>query len=371
MSGAPFPTISISGNPYERGQQYGLQAVTYISHSLAAYREIFEYYTTWQWDVVRTRALDYLPAIGDFRPHIVEEIQGIADGAGVLLADILALNLRTEFLNAAFASQAAHECTSFFTNSTLSADGTRQTILGQNWDWKPSTAKSVIILEVAPDQGPNFVTVVEAGLLAKMGMNASGIGLVTNAMSTDLDQGQSGVPFHIILRAILESDTFDGAVDMMQKMRRASAANYLIADQTGQVLNFEAGPGNGPDNLFVEKVSSGYVHTNHFLCSSLPFVDVGLAQGPDSPIREERMHSFLQEAGNKPGLEGIRSALSDHHNYPFSICCHREEDKPIAEQWVTIASLIMDLPTRTFWLANDNPCQAQYQQLDYGEFLAE
>ena len=35
------------------------------------------------------------------------------------------------------------------------------------------------------DDGPDFVTVVEAGLLAKTGMNSSGIGLATNALVTD------------------------------------------------------------------------------------------------------------------------------------------------------------------------------------------
>ncbi|MFH2038364.1 MAG: C45 family peptidase, partial [Chloroflexota bacterium] len=288
----------------------------------------------------------------------------------VILADILAINLRTEILNSAFAEKAAHECTAFFTNTILDGNGAKQMVLGQNWDWKPSTSKAIIILEVAPDHGPNFVTVVEAGLMAKMGMNAAGVSLATNALVTDLDQNQTGVPYHIILRAILESSSFEGAVDMMQHISRASAANYLLASQMGQVLDMEAGPGFGPDNLFPTPISSNYVHTNHFLCPTLPFVDVGLAQGPDSPIREERMLRFLQEAVNKPGVEALHLALSDHLNYPYSICCHPEEDKPIPEQYATLASIIMDLPARRFWLAGDNPCQTQYQLLDYSEFLA-
>jgi isopenicillin-N N-acyltransferase-like protein len=57
------------------------------------------------------------------------------------------------------------------------------------------------VLEVRQDEGPDFVTVVEAGLLAKTGMNAAGLGLVTNALVTDADVGEPGLPYHVLLRA--------------------------------------------------------------------------------------------------------------------------------------------------------------------------
>jgi hypothetical protein len=38
-------------------------------------------------------------------------------------------------------------------------------------------ARTLVVLEVRQPDGPNFVTVVEAGLLAKTGMNAAGLGL--------------------------------------------------------------------------------------------------------------------------------------------------------------------------------------------------
>ena len=41
--------------------------------------------------------------------------------------------------------------------------------------------QNFLVLEVQRDDGPDFVTVVEAGLLAKTGFNSSGIGLVVKA----------------------------------------------------------------------------------------------------------------------------------------------------------------------------------------------
>lgn len=368
MSKAPFPRIRIQGCPYERGHQYGRQAAALIRHSLAAYHMIFGYYNGWSWQNVRQHAKSYLPIIGSYRPHLLDEMQGIADGADLLLADILALNIRTEILNAVMASKAYHECTAFLI--IPEKDSVMPIFLGQNWDWKPVTAKAVILLEVAPDQGPNFISVVEAGLLAKMGMNAAGIGLVTNALLTDLDKDQPDIPYHIILRAILEEATLDQAIESVRGAARASAANYLVASQDGRVVNLEAAPSRKAVNLYQQSPNSIYVHTNHFLCKPLSFVDVGLQQGPDSPIREQRMHNFLIQMGDAPTPEKLQAALSDHYNYPYSICCHPDEERPPAEQYASIASLIMDLSTRRIWLTGDYPCQATYQLLDYGDFLA-
>ena len=53
---------------------------------------------------------------------------------------------------------------------------------------------------------------VEAGLLAKTGMNAAGLGLVTNALVTDADVGEPGLPYHVLLRAVLDCGTVTEAL---------------------------------------------------------------------------------------------------------------------------------------------------------------
>src|SRR6266446_10660130 len=70
--------------------------------------------------------------------------------------------------------------------------------------WLLHAAQTLVVLEARPDDGPDFVTVVEAGLLAKAGLNAAGLGLVTNALVTDADVGEPGLPYHVLLRAILD-----------------------------------------------------------------------------------------------------------------------------------------------------------------------
>jgi isopenicillin-N N-acyltransferase-like protein len=314
---------------------------------------------------VQQHAQTYLPAIEQYRPHLLTEMQGMADSIGVLLADILALNVRTEIINAAHA-QAARECTAFVAHADVTHNG--RLLIGQNWDWKPATAESVIVLEVAGANGLNLVTVVEAGLLAKCGFNNAGIGLATNAMNSSLDVGEPGVPYHVILRAILEAATLEEAHEAIGRPFRASAANYLVVSADGRSFNVEAAPG-GRDRVFSRYQEQGlYVHTNHYLQPELGFVDVLPLREPDTLARHGR---FYELAARVEGLDTavLHTILADHDNHPSGLCCHYTQPAHIADQYATLATLIMDLHTATLWLADGNPCQAELHQLEYQSFF--
>ena len=45
------------------------------------------------------------------------------------------------------------------------------------------SADTVVLLESTPDDGPSFMTVVEAGLLAKFGMNSAGLVVASSRSS--------------------------------------------------------------------------------------------------------------------------------------------------------------------------------------------
>jgi isopenicillin-N N-acyltransferase-like protein len=354
--------VQTRGAPYERGLQYGRQARERIERSLSLYEEVFEHYAGWDWRQVGDYAETFLSKIEAYRPHFVEEIQGIADGAGLALRDVLALNVRTEILFAAVARAAASECTAFVALPEATEGG--QVLLGQNWDWKPATSETLVILEVEPDRGPGFVTVVEAGLLAKAGMNDRGIGLVTNALVSDQDKGEPGVPYHAVLRAILESENMSQALGAITRHPRASSANYLIAHRDGEAINVEAAPGDYA-RVYMDFPEAGlYSHTNHFICPGFNLKDVGLWEGTSSPFRQHRMRRFLGEQKGACNVEELQKALADHFNLPHAICAHPDPALPTPEQYATTASIIMDLNARAMWVADGNPCQVQYHQLD-------
>jgi isopenicillin-N N-acyltransferase-like protein len=369
MAELSFPRIKVCGSAFERGQQYGAQAAERVKRSVTLYREIFEHYAGWDWDAVTAHAQSYAPAIQAYRAHFLEEMRGIAEGAGLAIEDILALNVRTEIMFAAVARAAvarptARECTAFVALPEAMANG--HTLVGQNWDWKPDTAQTVVLLEAEPEEGPRFITAVEAGLLAKTGMNSVGIGLVTNALVTDQDKGEPGVPYHAVLRAILESETMSHALSAITVHPRASSANYLIAHRDGEAINVEAAPGDY-SRVFTAFPQEGvYSHSNHFICPGFDLKDVELWNGPGSLFRQHRLQKYLQRQRGMCDAETLQEALADHFNAPYGICSHEDPHAPPVEDYVTILSIIMDLDTATVWLTDGKPCQAQYCRVETG-----
>ena len=369
-----FPHVRVEGSAIDRGRQYGAQAAGRVRRSVAAYREVFAHYAGWDWATVRREADRFEKPVAAFRPAYLDEIRGIAEGAGLDPGDVLAINVRTEVMFAAKARQAAGQlrapdgCTAFAVVPSPGADGS--TLIGQNWDWLPHTSETVVVLEARQDEGPDFVTVVEAGLLAKTGMNSAGLGLVTNALVTDADTGAPGIPYHLALRAILDCESVSDVLAALQSGERSSAANYLIAHRDGSVVNVEAAPGDF-GRLYLLFPEDGVVlHSNHFLSPGFGGKDVSVWVMPDSPLRLQRIRAGLSRREGLPTLDIFRALLADHANYPSALCCHPDPRQDPYDQGATVASVLMDLGAQQMLLADGNPCSAPYRQLDYREFLA-
>jgi isopenicillin-N N-acyltransferase-like protein len=375
----PFPHVRVSGGPRERGRQYGEQARDRVRRSIEAYDAVFDHYAGWRWADVRREAGRYAEPIEAFGSAYIEEIRGIAEGAGVEFEDVLGINVRTEVMFAAKARAAAAQgdggagvrpdgCSAFAVLPSASVDG--HTVIGQNWDWLLHSFDTVVVLEAAQDDGPDFVTVVEAGLLAKTGMNSSGIGLTTNALVTDDDRGEPGVPYHLVLRGILDAENLSDAYATMQRGVRSSSANYLVASVDGVAVDVEAAPGDF-SRLFLSFAQDGVLlHTNHFLSPAFDAKDVSLWVMPDSPFRLERLRASVRGRAPKLSLGDFRTFLADHANHPSGICCHPDARMDPFDQGATVASVLMDLDRRRMWVADGHPCTSPYRELDYAEFLS-
>jgi isopenicillin-N N-acyltransferase like protein len=361
-----IPRVRVQGTSYERGRQYGAQARARVRRSVQAYQRVFAHYAGWDWPAVRRAAAGFEAPVAGFRPAYLEEMRGIADGAGLDLADVLAINVRTEVMYAAKARQAPlatrtaqlpAECSAF----AVVQHRPSAALIGQNWDWLLHSAETLVLLEARQADGPDFVTVVEAGLLAKAGMNAAGLGLVTNALVTDADVGTPGLPYHVLLRAMLDCATVTEALMALQSGQRSSSANYLIAHASGAALDVEAAPGDFTRLYPLYPDHGVLVHTNHFLSPRLHPVDLSLWAMPSSAVRLQRL-----QAGVGPGTPAdFRVLLADHADYPYSVCAHPEPGAHPCEQGATIASVLMDLTAGRMWVAAGHPCRARYQDVGW------
>jgi isopenicillin-N N-acyltransferase like protein len=372
MASGQYPHVRVEGPPRERGRQYGEQARGRVLRSRDAYEEVFGHYTSWSWDRVIEEAERYVSPIHAFRPEYLEEMRGVAEGSGLRFEDVLALNVRSEVMFAAKVRQALSrsvtggaECTAF---AALPTERGGHVLIGQNWDWLTHSFDTVVVLEARQIDKPAYVTVVEAGLLAKLGMNSAGVGLATNAMVTDQDRGKPGIPFHVLLRSVLDAETVTDALAGLQAGFRSSSANYLLASADGVALGVEAVPGDFTGLSVTEPEDGLLLHTNHLLHTQPGVTDVSLWAMPDSAVRLQRARAIVRDSDRS--LEALTAMLSDHADWPWSICTHPDGRQPRLEESATVASAVMDLGKRRLWLADGQPCKTPYRDLDYSTLLA-
>lgn len=357
--GPRFPVVRVSGDPQQRGRQYGERARPLIHAAIAGYEQVFRHYAGWDWSTVRERARRFAGPIAEFSPASATEIRGIADGAGVEVADILALNVRSEIMFAvpdANRAALASECTSF---ALLANRTTNDRLLtGQNWDWIEQTRSTALVLEVRREDGPDFVTVVEAGMLAKVGVNGSGVGLCTNTLISDGDEGRIAVPYHILLRSVLDSERGQQAVDTIRSVERANSANYLITDDTGFCVDLETSPvDNGSNTLVPEE--GALAHANHFVSPGLTGEDRYLQRKHHTSNRLHNITSSLAATTRHSETE-LRTVLSDHRDAPNSVCQHPNPDVPAPERTCTVAGIIIDVAERSLVYSSGSPCEAPW-----------
>jgi isopenicillin-N N-acyltransferase-like protein len=360
MSAAAPPRVQVSGAPHERGVQLGRQAQERIGRTLALYRETFAHYTGLGWDEVCERAKAFQPAIDAYDAELLPEMAGTAEGAGVAFEDILAINTRTEVMYG-FSGRMAAECTAFGARGSATENG--EVLIGQNWDWLPPSSESAIVLEMEIPGRASFVTFVEAGLLAKVGFNDAGIGLVANLLLTDEDRGEPGVPFHAVLRNVLAARSFEEAVGAVTRARRASSGNYLIAGVDGDLADLEARPG-GPDAVHrIDPTRDRVLHANTFCGPIGSASDRGIDALPDSPRRTARIEQLLDQHHGRLDAGVAGEMLRDHDGAPSSICRHADESLHPLERIMTIGSMVVELTASRMNLALGAPCEHGYETI--------
>lgn len=348
-------TIRCSGTPYEMGFTHGASATQEVHANIATYTVFFQETAKLTWEEARARAgTQFLPVLKAKYPAILEEMRGIAEGAGLglVLEDILALNVRSEIALTNYADG----CTSL---AQTGAGG--ETYLAQNWDWLEQLRDGMVVLHIVPPVGDGYEAkfLSEAGIVGKIGMNAAGVGLCLNALRSGA-LNTSCLPIHCMSRRILQhTASADEALKLIEQLGVASTGNYVIADKTGNFFDIEFSPHGNVIMKAAKGATYGYVaHTNH-LCG--PDRPVKLKDHPsaNSFSRLERI-KVLTDADVQnnvaPSFESIRKRLSDEEGLPYSICRDRPLGAVGMERMTTLSTIIMEMKSLTCRLTIGRPC---------------
>lgn len=373
IEGMRYPRYRVSGDAATRSRRYGELARAEITATREGYRRAFAAKGV-DWGDAVSFSLGFVPAIERHFPELLVELRGIAEGSGLPFADIVTMNCRTEVLWRVAVERAngvapwlRGECSSFALEPDRTANG--RTLVGQNWDWLEVLTDSVIVLEVEREDGPNYVTVVEAGLLAKTTLNQAGMAIGINTIVCSLDGGPNGVPFHVLVRAVADAEHVSDVVETLAGAPRASSGNYIVGSEDGAVLNVETAPGDARTVHPLIPQRGAVIHTNHFVRTPAGGFDLAAAQMADSFVRYGRLQRRIADREELLGVDELRAVLADHADAPNSVCCHPDVRSDGDARWGTLVSAVMEPATRTLHLAEGSPCTAQWIAHDYSELL--
>jgi len=301
-----FPLVEVAGTPREMGYQHGAQVAPLIQQYLGW----IEKTTGRDRDELGRRAMAFLPHIENLSPQFVEEVRGLASGAGLSFEHALLCQVRSE------ASRADPDaCTAFAL--TREATRTGAPLAGQNQDLPPEYGDLGIVLHLTPDDGrPPAITFTFAGQLGYMGMNRLGVAHFANAVGDF--QWRMGLPHYPLKRRLLELRTVDECLQLLSRHRMCSAANMVVCDGDGAIADVEIRP--EAIAVYEGEIEACRLHTNHYVTPEFsPFETFG---SPGAPARLERLQDLVREAWGDITVEAMKGVLADHEGDPGGICRH-------------------------------------------------
>lgn len=358
--------IEVSGSPYDMGFQHGSQCKDLIKEAIksnltdiivAGEQKAGIHVTK---DEILRLTQRHLPYCEEEAPELVQEVRGIADGAGLPFEDVFALNCFLDLHDLTYpvlASETLFGCTTFAV--TDSAAKNNQVIVGQTYDISAQFEPSVIFLKGKPEHGPEFTVLTMAGCVAWSGANNAGIGLVINRLTPD--DGRAGVPYPFVVRKALSQKTIGYAVDAILRARRVSGIHYLLADESGAILGLET---SATDYEVIYPTDDTITHTNHYFTPRMQdHAKFHRRFAGESIIRLTQSRRYLKRHHGNLGVEELMELTKDHVNYPYSICRHPNENVDPERRSSTTASIIINPREKRVWGTAGNPCTQPYAEI--------
>lgn len=246
-----------------------------------------------------------------FAPHVAQEIEGIAIGSGLTLTDLVILNNYTDFRDISLPEEGC---------STVHIQTPTEIMAGQTWDMHRS-AKNYMCMIHVPETNQHSAQLVLTlvGCVGLMGVNTHNGLIGVNNINTV--NAKTGLIWPLLVRKTLEAKSLAEMRSILLSAPVTSGHNYLISSPTGGE-HLEITPS------VAEKVSAlglgqvgGIFHTNHCLGFEVEKLEDKLSM---SSTTFKRYNLLSQKTHKVTDLTDFKHLLTDHDDYPMSICSHYE-----------------------------------------------
>jgi len=292
-----------------------------------------------------------LPQSEKFYPEYIEELHGYADGSGVPFDTVWAMHF--EGLGV------GKGCTDIAVNGEWTKDDC--VFAAHNNDVSKFSSELMAITRVRPKDEPGFIGLCYGGLQPECGMNSAGISLTGNYLAQN--DTRLGIPKDLAVRKVLRETSIYDAIKASLPEGRANAYNNILCDQNGEIYSIE-GSATAFEALYAE--DGWLVHTNHYTSPKMwRFEEDISTRSSDifsSIVRYHRVKKLFKKELGKVDMTTFKKILSDHVNYPQSICRHGDPKLPVDDQSLTDYSAVFDVTNKTAWICIGNPCEGEYKK---------
>jgi isopenicillin-N N-acyltransferase like protein len=361
-----LPILDLTGSPFERGQIHGRALADNIAANVSTYKNRFMLGGA-SLQRINDEAANWAHRLQGHDQQYFEEMQGIADGAAISIADIALLNARYELSYTLYTNEAAaandipsHEpegCTAFGVQPEFTATG--HTLMGQNWDWLEGLLGNLCILRVRSNDHPDYMTITQAGIVSGMiGINEHGVGLCVNGLSSHGDGAElHHRPFHMRVQDILRSTSLFDALKVVFETDRVCSTNWMIGQRGGEVLDIESSS-KVAHTLYP---ADGLItHGNHFI-NRTGITSEFERIAPCSLYRTPRLDRIIRQNTQKWDVAHLKNCLKDTFGFPKGICRFPNPNDPEEARTVTVTSVILDLDALTMEVTDGPPDTAPFE----------
>ena len=365
------PLVVLEGTPRQRGRIYGETRKTGILSLIEQWKVYLETSNKMDPETYIEQFFeetDLLKAVKRWTPGLLDEVEGIGEGAGVDFKVIFALQLPDEEwwyhrgkkgLGFSGIGSSVDHCSSVGIHALVGIP----TYVAQNMDLPGYYDGHQVLLRIVNHENNHVPLVFSVdGMIALAGLNNHGIGICCNVLE-QLNHSKDGLPVAFVHRGVLSRSNIVDAIDFIYRIKHASGQNYIIGDPK-QVIGLECSANKVTQQLPDLKASI-ICHTNHPLVND----DIKLGYDPENSIKvpdtervlsdsEIRLNTLIGKfysCSKHIEVEEIKSILSSHNPPDNPICRHKTSDTGP----MTLGCLIMELTASpTLYLSSSPPCSS-------------
>ena len=353
-----FPFIQARGSYRELGRAVGEGAREQVAAAIAFYEEHFREMSGLEFAEAERQAQAYLPYVQRYLPQYVEELEGMAEGAGQPFGKLLVPNCAEEFtcpVDDAARAPGAERCGSAHFCTAVAAMTADRHLVGHNMDWYVVDVDKNVLFDLTTPDGTRIVTIAGVPYLPILGMNSHGVAYVGNSVYSN--DGREGVPNVFVRRWALEAKSLEEAAARAAMPVRARGSNHLLGDRDGRIWDLET----SAHGAVLTEYEGHAAHTNHYVAPAMSHYE-GRPHGSESPRRLADAEGALAAglaAGEDP-FAVVEAVLRRHIGRHDGICSHADEREPLGEQVMTVASMVCDLDAMELHACAGPPCENPY-----------